>query len=172
MSKIKNFHKKNKSSLIIALVLSIINIIVVLIFGLHKISFENHVLSIWQITLSVILFVCYIAFCIFMQIKRYSTLAKGIFFYQLFGFLSYALYFFFFLFGIRGQSLLYTLFHSWTIYLEPLGVFLGRIGGIKAKYIVAMLYLLLTYVLGRTIIAIRKDISYEKQYREDHNITD
>ena len=62
--------------------------------------------------------------------------------------------------------------NSAKLYLEPLGVFLGRIGGIKAKYIVAMLYLLLTYVLGRTIIAIRKDISYEKQYREDHNITD
>lgn len=172
MSKIKIFFQKNKTSLIIAAVLSIINIMAVLIFGLHKFSFENLTLSVWQIILSTSLFVFYIAFCIFMQIKRYSILAKGIFYYQLFGFLSYALYFFFFIFGISGQNILYTTFHSWTIFLEPLGVFLGRIGGIKAKYIVAMLYLLLTYILGRTIIAIRKNISYEKQYKEEHNITD
>ena len=172
MSKFKKFHKNNKESLFIAAALSIINIVAVLIFDLHKFTFENLTISIWQIVLSTALFVFYIVFCIFMQVKRYSTLAKGIFYYQLFGFLSYAFYFFFFIFGINGQNVLYTLFHSWTIFLEPLGVFLGRIGGIKAKYIVAILYLFLTYILGKTIIAIRKNISYEKQYKEDHNISD
>lgn len=170
MKRLKHFYHKNKTSLLIAFILSIINILAVFIFNLKTFTFENISLTLYQVILSASFCVIYIAFCIFMQIKRYSTLAKGIFLYQMIGFLTYALYFLFFIFGIKGQSILYTIFHSWTIYLEPIGVFLGRIGGIKAKYIVAMLYLLLTYIIGRTIIAIRKDIAYETQYKEDHNM--
>ncbi|MBR5786086.1 MAG: hypothetical protein IKY41_05250 [Clostridia bacterium] len=62
------------------------------------------------------------------------------------------------------------IFHAWTIPLEPLAVFLGRYSGIQAKYIVALIYLTLTFITGKTIIAIRKNIAYEKQYKEEHNM--
>ena len=170
MSKIKKFYDINKTALLIAAILSVINVLLIFPFGLQTFTYENLVLTELHIIFSAGIFILHIALCIFMQIKRYSKLAKGIFYYQLIGFISYALYFFFFIFNVVGQNVLYTIFHSWTVYLEPLAVFLGRIGGIKAKYIVALFYLFSTFITGKTIIAIRKNISYEKQYKEDHSM--
>lgn len=168
MGKFHTFFKNNKHPLIISFVLSIINILMVLIFDLHSFSFETQKLNIPEIAVSSGIIIFLIALCIFMRAKRYSKLAKGLFYYELIGFMAFALYFFTFIFNISAQSFLYTLFHSWTIPFEPLGVLLGRICGIKAKYIVALFYLTITFITGKTIIAIKKDIAYEKQYKEDH----
>lgn len=164
------FIQKNKSALIIATILSLLNILVTFPFGLHTFSFEMLKLTFTEVIISVVACLLYIVFCIFMQFKRYSILSKGLFFYQMIGFLSYALYFFTFIFNMDVKNFFYMIFHAWTIPLEPLAVFLGRYSGIQAKYIVALIYLTLTFITGKTIIAIRKNIAYEKQYKEEHNM--
>jgi hypothetical protein len=107
-----------------------------------------------------------------MWIKRYTKLAKGLFYYQLVGSTAYILYFIGFIFRAHFQELPYTIFHAWTLVFEPIMVALGRISGIKAKYLAALCYLVLTLITGKTVIAIRKDISYEKKYQEDHTHTE
>lgn len=168
MSKFYAFFKKNKQPFIIATALSLVNFLAILVFDLQTFSFETRKLSIPEIVFSSGIILFLISLCIFMRVKRYSKLAKGLFFYELIGFLAFALYFFTFIFSINAQSVFYGIFHSWTISFEPLGVFLGRICGIKAKYIVALFYLTVTFITGKTVIAIKKDIAYEKQYKEDH----
>lgn len=170
MSKFHAFLKKNKQPLIIALALSFVNFIAILIFDLQTFSFETRILSVPEIIFSSGTILFLIILCIFMRVKRYSKLAKGLFFYELIGFSAFALYFFTFIFSISAQSFFYSIFHSWTIPFEPLGVLLGRICGIKAKYIVALFYLTVTFITGKTVIAIKKDIAYEKQYKEDHHL--
>lgn len=170
MDKLYTFLKKNKHPLIIALVLSAVNFLAIFIFDLRFFSFETQKLSVPEIVFSSGIIIFLIALCIFMRIKRYSKLAKGIFYYELIGFVAFALYFFTFIFNISAQSIFYSIFHSWTIPFEPLGVFLGRICGIKAKYIVAFFYLIVTFITGKTVIAIKKDIAYERQYKEDHHL--
>lgn len=170
MDKFTIFMKKNKFPLIFASALSFVNILAIFIFNLHSFSFEMRKLSLPEIVFSGgIIFFC-IVLCILMRVKRYSKLAKGIFYYEMIGFAAFALYFFTFIFNISVQSLFYTIFHAWTIPLEPLGVFLGRICGIKAKYLVALFYLTVTFITGKTVIAIKKDIAYEIKYQEDHPI--
>lgn len=169
MYKTNSFFHKNKISLIIALLLMLINILAIFPFGLHNFSFVALKLNLTEVIISSAFCIFYIAFCIFMQIKKYSKLAKGLFFYQMVGFISYVLYFLFFIFNISSKSFFYLIFHAWTLPLEPIAVFLGRISGIEAKYIVALIYLIITFITGKTVIAIRKNIAYEKQYKEDHN---
>lgn len=172
MSNAKNIIPKiNKKSLIFALILITINILIIFPLGLHHFTFENQELSPLQVTVSALVYFLYVSFCIFMWIKRYIILAKGFFIYNLVGAFSYFLYFISFIFGAKAQNAFYIVFHSWSIMFEPLTVALGRISGIKAKYITAILYLLLTYISGKVIIAIRNDISYEKKYKEDHDHT-
>lgn len=168
MNKINTFFQKNKCSLILASILSLVTILVIFIFNLQNFSFETRKLSMPEIIFSGGMVLLCVILCIFMRIKRYSKLAKGLFYYQMIGFIAFALYFFTFIFNISVQSFFYTIFRSWTIPLEPIGVFLGRILGIKAKYLIALFYLTITFITGKTIIAIKKDIAYEKQYKEDH----
>ncbi len=169
MKKTKRFFARdNKISILIALLLTAFNIVVVLCFDLQHFSFETRRLTAFQIIFSASLYLLYIAFCIFMWAKRWQKLAAGIFLYQLVGSAAYILYFINFIFQTRFQNLPYTLFKAWTLAFEPVMVALGRLSGIKAKYLIALGYLLLTIISGKTVIAIRKDIAYEKKYREDH----
>lgn len=169
MKKIKRFFSgDNRISLCIALFLILSNVIIVFCFDLQHFSFEERKLTALQIILSASLYLLYIAFCIFMWVKRYKKLAKGLFYYQLVGAVAYILYFFNFIFRTSFQALPYTIFHAWTLAFDPIMVALGRISGIKAKYLAALCYLILTLITGKTVIAIRKDIAYEKKYKEDH----
>ena len=173
MNKTKlSFLSNNKVSLCIALVLTILNIGIVFGLNLHHFSYEARQLTAFQIIFSASLYLLYILFCIFMWIKRYTKLAKGLFYYQLVGSTAYILYFIGFIFRAHFQELPYTIFHAWTLVFEPIMVALGRISGIKAKYLAALCYLVLTLITGKTVIAIRKDISYEKKYQEDHTHTE
>lgn len=162
------FSRENRTSLLIALILTILNIAIVFCFDLQKLSFESRRLTAFQIISSAAFYILYIVFCIFMRIRRYTTLAKALFYYQLVGAAAYILYFFCFLFRTGLGEAFYTLFNTWTLLFQPIMVALGRLSGIQAKYLSALFYLVLTLITGKTVIAIRKDIAYEKQYREDH----
>ena len=164
----RSFWTDNKTALLIALILTALNIGIVFGGGLYDFSFELRRLTAPQLIFSAAFYLLYIAFCIFMWIKRYSTLAKGLFYYQMVGTVAYIFYFFCFLFRISFQEIPYTIFHAWTLLFEPILVALGRLTGIKAKYLAALFYLILTLITGKTVIAIRKDIAYEKTYQEDH----
>ena len=106
MNKTKlSFLSNNKVSLCIALVLTILNIGIVFGLNLHHFSFEARQLTAFQIIFSASLYLLYILFCIFMWIKRYTKLAKGLFYYQLVGSTAYILYFIGFIFRAHFQEL-------------------------------------------------------------------
>lgn len=157
-----------KKILCISILLAALNISVILCFGLWNFSFEERKLTAFQILFSAGAYIFYIAFCIFMRFKRTSKLAKGIFCYQLIGSASYILYFVCFIFGIPLASPFYGIFHSWSVIFDPIMVAIGRFTGIRAKYLAAIFYLILTFITGKTVIAIRKDIAYDRKYKEDH----
>ena len=161
---------QNRIPLFIGLSLIIINILIIFPFGLHNYSFESQASTPVAVFLSASIYIGYIIFCIFIWIKRYSTLAKGLFLYQFTGALSFAVYFICYIFGIDFQIYPYKIFHAWTLLFEPFTVLLARISGIHVKFITALFYLLLTFITGKVVIAIKKDIEYEKKYKEDHNI--
>lgn len=169
MKRTKQFSiNENKIPLLIALALSILNILIVFCSGLHKYSFEESRFTAFQLILPAALYILYIVFCIFMRAKRYSSLAKGIFCYQLVGSAAYIIYFVNFVFNTPFKEIPYSVFHAWTLIFDPIMVALGRVSGIRSKYLAAIFYLVLTFITGKTIIAIRKDIKYEKEYLEDH----
>ena len=87
------FSRENRTSLLIALILTILNIAIVFCFDLQKLSFESRRLTAFQIIASAAVYILYIVFCIFMRIRRYTTLAKALFYYQLVGAAAYILSF-------------------------------------------------------------------------------
>ncbi len=169
MNRLKRFFSgDNLCSLGIGAALILCNIAIFFGCGLQEFTFETRKLTALQIILSAVLYLLYIAFCILMRAKKYSRLAKGIFYYQLVGSVAYILYFFHFVFQTGLGGLAYSVFHAWTLPFSPVMVAIGRITGIRAKYLEAICYLILTFTTGKTIIAIRKDKAYEKKYQEDH----
>lgn len=169
MDSVKRFFSKgNRLSLLIAFLLTAVNFAVVFGFHLYDFTYEDKQLTVLQLILSGALYILYVAFCIFMWVKRYAKLAKGLFYYQMVGAAAFILYFINFIFRTRFQTVPYLVFHAWTLLFDPVMVAFGRITGIRAKYLAALFYLILTCITGKTIIAIRKDITYEKRYLEDH----
>lgn len=164
----RSLSSEGKLILCITILLSVLNIAIVLGFGLWNFSFEERRITAFQIISSASVYILYIAFCIIMRFKRTSRLAKSIFCYQLIGSAAYILYFICFIFRISLAAPLYKIFHAWSIMFEPVMTAVGRLTGIRAKYLAAIFYLALTFITGKTVIAIRKDISYERKYKEDH----
>lgn len=158
----------NKIILPSFLILTSVTLLISYISGMAGYTFEDKRLSAFTIIFSAAVYIFHIVLCIFMRFRKTSRLAKIIFSYQLAGSAAYILYFICFIFRISFAPFLYNLFHAWSFIFEPASVALGRLMGIRAKYIAAIGYLALTFITGKTVIAIRKDISYEKKYREDH----
>ncbi len=161
-------NKDNRTVFISAALLAFITLAVSFISGLNEFSFENRQLSAFSIIVSAAVIVLHIVLCIFMRIKRTSRIAKALFCYQLAGSALYIIHFIFFIFSIPFASFFHSLFHAWSFALEPVSVAIGRLMGIRAKYIAAIFYLALTFITGKTAVSIRKDISYERKYAEDH----
>lgn len=60
------------------------------------------------------------------------------------------------------------LFNWWSMPIQPFSIIIARFTGTKLRYIVGIVYIIITYITGVTVSAIKKDIAYEKQYAEDH----
>ncbi len=158
--------RRNLMALMIAAALAAANILLIFIFQVQRFSFEYQQVSVLQFILSLCAFLLHIILCIFLRIKKYTAAASGLFVYQLIGAVSYFIYFIAFMLR-SGVAFFETLFRWWSFLYQPFVIVLSRITGISLKFSIGLCYLLLTYISGRTILSIRKDIAFERNVAED-----
>lgn len=149
-----------------------INLIIYLIAfktGNRAFSFESQKANIGLFILSLILILAYFAFCVFMRVKKCKALSYGIFYYQLLGFIFFIITFIALMSGKENSvRVIGDLFNWWSMPIQPFSIIIARFTGTKLRYIVGIVYIIITYITGVTVSAIKKDIAYEKQYAEDH----
>lgn len=169
MQKINNWTDKQKSY-VLALGLTVFNILIFLIPPLTGFTFEARAIPLWLGIVSLVLFLVHIPFCIFLRAKKLWWIARGIFLYELVGGLAYVAFFLSYIIcsGHTGFSdCALDLFRWWTLAYQPIVVTLSRVIGIPLKFTMGILYLLHIELYGYTVTAIRKDIRFEKEREED-----
>lgn len=162
--------KDNSKSYILSVILTAFNILFVLVAGLRNYTSENKAVSRPLFILSVIIVVFCFSLLIFLRIKRYLWIIKGIFIYEIIGIVCYLLFFVGYIGSQGGETQLntfYIYFSWWTIGFEPSVLTLSRFIGIPLKFTMGIFYFLYTYFTGSAYLSVRKDISYEKRLEED-----
>lgn len=169
MQKWNSFTDKQKSYML-ALALTVCNILVFLLPPLTGFTFETRAISLWLGICSLVLFLVHIPFCIVLRSKKLWWMARGIFLYEFIGGIAYVVFFLSYIIcsghtGFSDSAL--TVFRWWTLGYQPIVVTLSRILGVPLKFTMGILYLLHIELYGYTVTAIRKDIRYEKEREED-----
>ena len=164
--------KVAQPKLIYFYIFTLINLLVyamACIFEFNSFTFDTRKVSWPLFFVSLALMICYFAFCILMRTKKFEALSTGLFYYQLLGSLAFFITFVAFMAGRESSVCFFSdIFKWWSMPFEPLCVVVARFTGTRLRYIAGIIYIIITYTTGATVRAIKKDISYEKQYAEDH----
>lgn len=162
------FSRENRTSLLIALILTILNIAIVFCFDLQKLSFESRGLTAFQIIgVGRRLYIVYRLLYFYADSALYDACKSAV---LLSAGGSGCLYPVFFLFSVSyrlGRSLLHALQYVDSAVSADYGCTrtpFRNPGKVSERFVLSGAH----PDHGKTVIAIRKDIAYEKQYREDH----
>lgn len=169
------FRKMTDKSKALALTLglSAANILIVLILGLWGYSFELKGFPVFLCVISAVLLVLHIPAVIICRIKKKLWIVRGWFCYQMIGIVCFVIFFCGYVGsegGSNGLTQFYVIFNSWTLHLQPCVVVLSRFIGIPLKYVLAIVYMVRTYITGNTYLNIKKDIRYEREMEENRRL--
>ncbi|NLN03579.1 MAG: hypothetical protein GX166_01980 [Clostridiaceae bacterium] len=156
--------RNNKQMLVTASVLSLLNILIIKLFGLDSFSFER-TSPIFAYIFSFSYAIVHIIICHILRYKRKQGILKGIFLYQLVGASCFVILFVFLLTG-NEVGFLRTIFNWWSLPLEPISLILSLYGFFAKGIFRGIVYLAHTAITGNAYVQIKKDITFENRMKE------
>jgi len=159
----------------------IFNVLFVLVFRLTKCTddyFETFSPGFIYPILSIIFISAHIGGCIFLRKKKMKNALKGVFLYQLAGVICSIVYLIVrmleinSLLDVPSNIFFFEIFHYifswWVIFIQPVSILVARLLGTWNFLIVALLYYILVYITGNSILSIKKDNDFEQRVKDSH----